>query len=37
MWDDSSVQHRASGDFEVGQPRRFWRYLVEGPVPVGAT
>jgi alpha-ketoglutarate-dependent taurine dioxygenase len=35
MWDNSSVQHRASGDFEVGQPRRFWRYLVEGPVPVG--
>jgi alpha-ketoglutarate-dependent taurine dioxygenase len=37
VWDNASVQHRASGDFEVGQPRRFWRYLVEGPVPVGST
>jgi taurine dioxygenase len=37
IWDNSSVQHRANGDFEVGQPRRFWRYLVEGPVPVAST
>jgi alpha-ketoglutarate-dependent taurine dioxygenase len=34
IWDNASVQHRASGDFPVGEPRRFWRYMVEGPVPV---
>ena len=34
IWDNASVQHRASGDFAVGEPRRFWRYMVEGPVPV---
>jgi len=34
VWDNVSVQHRASGDFPVGEPRRFWRYMVEGPVPV---
>jgi alpha-ketoglutarate-dependent taurine dioxygenase len=33
VWDNASVQHRASGDFEVGQPRRFWRYMVEGASP----
>ena len=33
IWDNASVQHRASGDFEVGQPRRFWRYMVAGPRP----
>jgi len=36
MWDNAAVQHRASGDFAVGEPRRFWRYLVAGPVPVSA-
>lgn len=36
VWDNASVQHRASGDFAVGEPRRFWRYLVEGPVPTGS-
>jgi alpha-ketoglutarate-dependent taurine dioxygenase len=35
IWDNASVQHKASGDFAVGQPRRFWRYMIEGPVPVG--
>jgi alpha-ketoglutarate-dependent taurine dioxygenase len=34
IWDNASVQHRASGDFAVGEPRRFWRYMVEGDVPV---
>ncbi|MBI1211430.1 MAG: hypothetical protein GC190_08205 [Alphaproteobacteria bacterium] len=34
IWDNASVQHRASGDFPVGEPRRFWRYMVEGPRPV---
>ena len=34
MWDNSAVQHKASGDFPVGEPRRFWRYMVAGPVPL---
>jgi taurine dioxygenase len=34
VWDNASVQHKASGDFPVGEPRRFWRYMIEGPVPV---
>ncbi len=33
VWDNASVQHKASGDFPVGEPRRFWRYMIEGPVP----
>lgn len=33
IWDNSAVQHCASGDFPVGEPRRFWRYMIEGPVP----
>ena len=33
VWDNASVQHRASSDFEVGEPRRFWRYMVSGPRP----
>jgi alpha-ketoglutarate-dependent taurine dioxygenase len=33
VWDNAAVQHRASGDFPVGEPRCFWRYMVEGPVP----
>ena len=33
IWDNASVQHKASGDFPVGQPRNFWRYMVEGPEP----
>jgi alpha-ketoglutarate-dependent taurine dioxygenase len=36
MWDNASVQHKASGDFPLGEPRRFWRFMVEGPVPVAA-
>lgn len=33
VWDNSSVQHKASGDFKVGESRRFWRYMVEGERP----
>jgi alpha-ketoglutarate-dependent taurine dioxygenase len=35
IWDNASVQHRASGDFPVGEPRRFWRYMIAGSKPVG--
>jgi alpha-ketoglutarate-dependent taurine dioxygenase len=34
MWDNASVQHKASGDFPLGEPRRFWRYSVGSSVPV---
>jgi len=34
VWDNASVQHKASGNFEVGEPRRFWRYMVAGERPV---
>jgi alpha-ketoglutarate-dependent taurine dioxygenase len=34
IWDNAAVQHAARGDFPVGEPRRFWRFLIEGPVPV---
>jgi alpha-ketoglutarate-dependent taurine dioxygenase len=34
IWDNVSVQHKASGDFPVGEPRRFWRYMIEGETPV---
>ena len=34
IWDNALVQHKASGDFPVGEPRRFWRYMVEGSEPV---
>ena len=34
IWDNALVQHRASGDFPVGEPRRFWRYMIEGSEPV---
>ena len=33
IWDNVSVQHKASGDFPLGEPRRFWRYMIEGPEP----
>ena len=35
IWDNASVQHRASGDFPVGEPRRFWRFMIAGSKPVG--
>jgi taurine dioxygenase len=34
VWDNVSVQHKASGDFPVGEPRRFWRFMIEGEPPV---
>jgi alpha-ketoglutarate-dependent taurine dioxygenase len=34
VWDNASVQHRAGGNFKVGEPRRFWRYMVAGERPV---
>jgi alpha-ketoglutarate-dependent taurine dioxygenase len=34
VWDNASVQHKASGDFPLGEPRRFWRYMIAGPAPV---
>jgi alpha-ketoglutarate-dependent taurine dioxygenase len=37
VWDNAAVQHRASGDFPVGEPRSFWRYMTEGPVPLPYT
>jgi taurine dioxygenase len=37
IWDDASVQHKASGDFPIGEPRRFWRYMIEGGIPIAAT
>lgn len=33
IWDNASVQHRAGGNFKVGEERRFWRHLAgAGPV-----
>ena len=29
IWDNASVQHKASGDFPLGEPRRFWRFMIE--------
>jgi len=37
IWDNASVQHKASGDFPVGEPRRFWRLMIAGSKPVGGT
>ena len=34
VWDNASVQHKASGDFPVGEPRRFYRFMVGGPKPI---
>jgi alpha-ketoglutarate-dependent taurine dioxygenase len=36
IWDNASVQHKANGDFTVGEPRQFWRYMIAGPVPVAS-
>lgn len=33
VWDNASVQHKAGGDFALGEPRRFWRYMIEGERP----
>ena len=34
VWDNASVQHRAEGNFRLGEPRRFWRHMIAGPEPV---
>jgi alpha-ketoglutarate-dependent taurine dioxygenase len=34
VWDNASVQHKANGDFAVGEPRRFWRLMIAGARPV---
>jgi len=34
VWDNASVQHKAGGNFRVGEPRRFWRYMIAGDRPV---
>ena len=36
LWDNASVQHKASGDFTLGEPRRFWRYSISGGAPIAA-
>lgn len=36
IWDNAAVQHRAAGDFPVGEPRNFWRYMIEGRAPDAA-
>lgn len=33
VWDNASVQHKAVGDFKLGESRRFWRYMVAGGRP----
>ncbi len=33
VWDNASVQHKAGGDFPLGEPRRFWRALVAPETP----
>ena len=33
VWDNASVQHKAGGNFAVGEPRRFWRYMIAGDRP----
>ena len=33
VWDNASVQHKAGGDFKLGEPRLFWRHMIEGERP----
>ena len=33
VWDNASVQHKAGGDFKLGEPRCFWRTMIEGESP----
>jgi len=33
VWDNASVQHKAGGNFRMGEPRRFWRYMIAGGRP----
>ncbi len=34
VWDNASVQHKASGNFKLGESRRFWRHMVSSERPV---
>src|SRR5215468_5303372 len=34
VWDNASVQHKAGGNFAMGEPRRFWRHMIAGARPV---
>jgi alpha-ketoglutarate-dependent taurine dioxygenase len=34
VWDNASVQHKAGGNFALGEPRLFWRYMVAGGRPL---
>jgi alpha-ketoglutarate-dependent taurine dioxygenase len=34
VWDNASVQHKAGGNFRVGESRRFWRHMAASEVPV---
>jgi taurine dioxygenase len=33
VWDNASVQHKAGGNFRLGEPRRFWRCMIAGERP----
>ncbi len=33
VWDNASVQHKAGGNFRLGEPRRFWRCMIAGDRP----
>jgi taurine dioxygenase len=33
VWDNASVQHKAGGNFALGEPRNFWRSMIAGPPP----
>ncbi len=33
VWDNASVQHKAGGNFKLGEPRRFWRFMIAGGRP----
>ena len=33
IWDNASVQHKAGGNFRLGEPRRFWRCMIAGGRP----
>jgi alpha-ketoglutarate-dependent taurine dioxygenase len=33
VWDNASVQHKAGGNFKVGEPRLFWRHMIAGGTP----
>jgi taurine dioxygenase len=34
VWDNASLQHKAGGNFTLGEPRNFWRYMIAGARPV---